>query len=229
MTPTQRLWFGLMPPGGTANIFIEMFVRRNRRIKFVETCPLSVKKYSNEYSWLYNKYRVPYVEKIENNSGVSFRSVDWIKNSKIIFENLEQYYPNSMWFATFNTEMFKQIKNHIPSCFSVALNYDNEHYEFMVNKWIKWQIGLIMESSLYADTKKSLHADPYQIEHYLKNNLSKDFGYRLPKSRTADGDLNIDLINLYNKKYMKKISKQLKTFNTKQDWEFFDLVCKITS
>jgi hypothetical protein len=222
------LWFGLMSPGGTGNIFIEMAVRRNRRIDFVEPCPLAI-RVSNNHSWPYTSRRVPYVEAVEEQYNTGWRSMPWHIHKELIKDIQQQYHPKLIWAATFDEQVMSSVQlQWQQQCFSVSINYSVDDFEFMKKKWARWQTGLVMESTKHTTFKQRFRSDPVAIEQYLLENGSKDFGYELPQSRSAKADIEIALRDLFNKEKFAIILDRLEVKNTDDDWKFYDSYCAVS-
>lgn len=202
-----------------------MAVRRNRSVDFVEPCPLSIR----DNLWPYTSRRVEYVEEIEESFQLGFRSVPWPKHQDLIQGMLKKYDPLSMWFGSFDEQVFAETTQQWGNqCFSVSINYDKEDFDFMKQKWIRWQTGLVMESKKYSEFRSRFDNDHTAIEQYLLHNESTTFGYELPLSRKAKADLEINLRDLFNKEKFAIILSMLEVNNTEEDWKFYEEYCRVS-
>ncbi len=225
MKTDAKLWFGLMPPGGTGNIFLEMFVRRNQAVNFVEPCPLAC--HSESYpGWTYTERTVPYVEKIESLFGTGFRTVPWDQHTQTIQDSLTAHSPQQMWFATFDTDTFENVKQKLSDAFTVSINYQESDYDFVVSKWVRWQTGLIMSNENYGHWRERFDNNHWDISNYLSEHGAREFGYSIPKSRHASADLEINIKDLYSKEAIKNIATATGSINSAEDWKFYDLFCR---
>lgn len=224
---TPLLWFGLMPPGGTGNIFIEMTVRRNNRERFVEPCPLAV-KYTDTHSWPYISRCVPYVETIEKSYSVGWRNMSWENHFLVLDRMVESHAPLHTWAASFNLNTFQKIQNYYgSSCLTVSINYNENDYDFMRAKWARWQTGLVMSNPTYQKFKNKF-TDSHEIESYLLEHGSKEFGYELPRSKITPADIEIPLRDLFDKTQMANILNKFNTQPTPDDWKFYDSYCQVS-
>ena len=222
---TPLLWFGLMPPGGTGNIFIEMAVRRNRKRLFVEPCPLTIGGDSDHF-WPYIYKCVPYVNEIETSFNVGWRSMPWENHSDVLLAIVNRHAPAHTWAASFDTSTFQAVKKIFKdSCLTVSINYTEDDFEFMKSKWVRWQTGLVMQNSKYNDFKNRF-SNSREIENYLKNHGSTEFGYELLKSKNSSADIEIPLRDLFVQSRLADILDYLDTQPTSKDWDFYNLYCR---
>ncbi len=132
----KHFYFSLVPMTGTAEIFIEMFVSRNKQINFTRACRVDISgdipRYTDDGD---------YVKEIVEHFGCNFRSVDWINNTDYLEYIVEKYAEDSIWFATFDKEQFEYIKEKYSNAITVAFNVKPEDKQFMVEMWNIWVPG----------------------------------------------------------------------------------------
>lgn len=209
------IYFGIMPPSGTAEIFYEMFVNRNK--KFLNGCKLSLND-----QWPYYK-RVPYVEEIEIKYQCNFRCVNWEDDLDYFDDICNRYAPSQdIWFATYSDLTFTAISEH-RNCKTVSINYNEESYNFVRHLWANWQTGNILNKQLSTE-------EPRKIYQRCLDQGPEAFGYSIPYTKYHDADININLEDLYKQSTIEKILVELDCNNTLEDWSFYqtyvDAVCK---
>lgn len=216
------IWMGLMPPGGTGNIFHEMAVRRNKHRCFILPCELSVGG-NLQHSWPYIKSREPYVIDLETKYGTGLRLIDWNEES---LQYLLNSYTDDIWLGTFNTATFLKVKNILrEQCLSISIGYTSNDYQFVKKKWARWQTGLIMENQQYLSYRQKFLSS-HALENYLYTSGSTDFGYDIPEQRFATADVELNIRELFNRKSMENILESLSVCLDDNDWKFYDTYCR---
>jgi hypothetical protein len=205
-----------------------MAVRRNHNELFVEPCPLTVGGI-NDYQWPYIARRVPYVQKIEETYNIGWRSIPWENNSDVLKKVVETHSPLHTWAASFHVNTFHAVKKIFKkNCLTISINYAENDFEFMQTKWVRWQIGLIMQNNKYSQFKKRFSSIK-ELEKYLISHGSAEFGYELPKSKKSMADIEISLPDLFHKSRLEEILNYLNTQPTSDDWDFYKRYCQASS
>lgn len=217
---TPMIWFGLMPPGGTGNIFIEMMIRRNQHKKFVEPCPLEIISIDGN-NYPRTAYSVPYVQNIEQEFKSKLRLIPWHSNINRMRDIAQLHTPYITWFATFHKEVFQQIHtHHKQGIFSVSINYTQSQRNFVMQKWARWQTGLVFTNPVYKKFRQGTNV--VEFEQYLLKTGSEQFGYDIPMSLSADADVKINIEDLYNRRSIESLLQSLGSNLSTSDWQFYD-------
>lgn len=222
----SKFYFGSMPPSGVANIFIEMFVKQNQIQQFVDPCPLEIRSFNGESYSVYTGI-TPYAKSIEDKFQIGFRSVDWANNIDYLIDILANNQPLSMWFATFYPDTFYAVKNHFKTeVTTIAINYTTSDYEFVLDKWVNYQAGLIVSRPAFADIKIKFNSLS-QIKSYCRQVGSEQFGYSIPKEKQVVGDINVSVTDLFSRNTLEPILTKLNCSCSDDAWNFYSNYIKI--
>lgn len=216
--PENNLYFGRLTPGGTANILVEL-LGRDQYQRFVDPCPMSFVS-DGTLSYPYHFMLAQYVAEITSQYGVGFRSTPWHKNLDHLKSLVEKSLPQRIWLATYNNDIFDTVINSL-NCVSISINYPEQDYDFMRQKWARWMTGVIMTDVRYIDLRKQF-VSAVEVEQWLLDHGSAKFGYNLPRSLYTQADVEINLRDLFEKSSMQKILNRLDCNISKNDWYFYE-------
>lgn len=216
----QEFYFASIPAGGTASIFIEMFVARNQAKNFVKPCRVDIKHENHDYYPMYID-RAPYVAKIEDSLQTGFRSVNWIQHFDLLENSLKENQPLSMWFASFNKNVVEDVKKKFKhDVTTISINYNHGDYDFLIDKWARWQAGMIFRKAAFQDIKNKF-STVSEAKKYCLDTGPEQFGYSIPRSKVVQADYMINLTDLYNQEKISVILTQLEFSCTDDDWSWY--------
>lgn len=212
-----KFHFGYMPPGGSGDIFIEMFVGRNRTQSFTKPCEISLVNFGTCKRPIHIAYE-PYVLEAEQQFGY-FRSIDWSKVPTALDHLIKKYAKSDgIWFATYLQDIFVQVKQHWQDQVrSISINYDIKDYDLVLQKWAEWQATLVLTRDKY----RSLHVNPNKAIDFCKTNQLIVADYIIPKESYVPADVEINFKDIYNEHSLKEIISNLGGYCNEQDWEFY--------
>lgn len=216
--PKNNLYFGRLTPGGTANILVEL-LGRDRHQRFVDPCPMAFVS-DGTLTYPYHYMVTEYVADINARYGVGFRSTPWHDNLDHVRSLPERYAPQTIWLATYSDDTFHTVTKSV-DCVSISVNYSEQDYEFMRRKWVRWMTGVIMTDSKFLDIRKRFQS-AQEVEQYLFESGSAEFGYDLPRSMHTASDVEINLRDLYDQSTMQHILDQLGCDISEHDWYFYE-------
>ena len=215
----NMVYFGSLSTGGSAVILIEMLVKRNQKNKFVEPCHLGLTELNGD-QYPYCPKRVSYVEKIEKDIGSKFRSIDWTSHIDYFRQVRKDHQPDNIWFSSYDPAMVKRLKEILnDEITTIAINYTKEDYDFLLQKWARWQAGLL----LTAGEKFTSVTDA--VDHCLAVG-SEEFGYTIPREKLDDADVVIPLRDLFDQHRFSEILHSLDCQNSQEDWDFYSQYLK---
>jgi hypothetical protein len=212
----SQIYFGCMPPGGSGEIFIEMYMGRNSSQSFTKPCALILKEF-NGIQLPIHAYSEPYVVESKKKFG-HFRSIDWAKSPDALEHIVNKYTKSDgIWFATYNLDIFNRVKQHWQDqvC-TVSINYDSTDYDLVVQKWAEYQAAIILTQPKY----QSLNIVAKDAVDFCKSNR-QIFGYEIPKQLYVPADIEINFKDIYNEQVLKQIISKLGGHCSDQDWEFY--------
>ena len=212
---SHPFYYVSMSAGGTSNIFIEMFARRNTTIRFEDACACTLIPIGNDFV-PYNSGHCKYVQEIVADFNVPFKTVNWVNNLECLDKLVKSVRPNTIWIGTCIDDSLPIIKNYFKDrVLTIGINYLNEDFEFLYNKWIRYQIGFLISQ---ADHKFNniLEATQFCIDVGPEY-----FGYTIPKTKNTNADYVVNFQDIYNEKKFKYILTELGANCTDADWEFY--------
>jgi hypothetical protein len=225
MIAANKFYFGSLSTSGTANILIEMLVKRNRKNKFVEPCPLDIAEYRGDF-YPYPPGRVQYVNKIEKDLQVKFRCVDWLANLDYLEKTIAENHPNNIWFASYGPDMANKLKKVFGDLITiVSVVYEREDHDFLLQKWAKWQAGILLRAQSNTDDQFASVSEA--VEYCLKVG-SEHFGYTIPEQKLNSGDFTISFRDIYDKSKLAEFLNLLDCQNYAEDWDFYSEYIKYT-
>lgn len=173
----QKLYFASMPVSLPANVFIYMFVEHNRNIDFVKPCKSTIVYKNSKPVGIHYADKAPYVLETEEYFGCNFRAVNWINQTDYLEYILKKYYPQSVWFASFDPNQIAIIKQKFTTnVVTISFNHAKSDYKFIKAKWQEladFDIDILAETYTPADIEINT-VDLYNKTNFLKlmNNLN---------------------------------------------------------
>ena len=222
----REVYFASIPPSGSAEFFIELFMGRNTRKNFLGPCKVEILEIGNSRTHG-SLCHASYVQEIMDYFGCGFRNVDWKNNLEYFSSVLKKYPHKDIWFATFLPETVDIIKkNFSPEVITLAINYSPEDFNMVCQQWAKWQGARIFYNNKFIKLRKKFNAVSDAIEYCYKTG-PEQFGFSIPRSLQVDADIMINLVDIFDEHKLKKILDTLGFECTEQDWNFYREYIKI--
>lgn len=209
MTP---FYYVSMGPGGSANIFLEMFVNRNQKQEFAPAC--SCELFTWDDRLIPFAQHCDYIDAINKKFDRSNRIVDWAKHLDYLENIVDSARPKSIWIGTNLEHTLAPVKEHFGDrVITMSINYDD--YEFIYERWVKWQIGWMLKRT---DKKFSSYAE---ADDFCRTAGAEYFGYSIPGTKTTSADHVIDIQDIFDPEKFKSFLSDLGCDCSLEDWAFY--------
>lgn len=218
------IWIGSVTAGGTSNIFIDMLVNRDNNSNFLNTCSLNLIDL-NGIKWPRVTEYADYVKDFEEKTSLNFRLIPWYEYSNDLLNLSQNKDSLKIWIATYEESIFHKTKEVLrDKIFTIAINYNQDQYGFVLDSWAKWQTSLIFYKEKYSNFKEI--ENPLDLYKNILKNGSEKYGFVLPKEKNTNADFEINIEDLYHKPTMKTITDNLGCNISKENWDFYDAYCQ---
>lgn len=214
----NNIYFARVTPGGSASILVEL-LGRDRFQRFAAPCPIAFVG-DDSLSWPGHYMTSRYVHEINQCLGSSFKNIQWHQQLDFVKLFAVKWHPQIVYLATYQDEVFHSTVDRL-ECLSIAVNYSVQDFDFVRRKWARWMTGVIMTDARYIDTKKRF-ISACDIEQFLIQRGSAEFGYELPIEMSTRAKVEIDIRELFDGLSMKKILDNLGCEITDDDWYFYN-------
>lgn len=220
------IWLGQLPPGAAAGApFLEMLVVRDQKKRFIPTCSLGQIQQVEQYS-LPTYLDVEYVRRCQQDLAQEFRLIPWEKNIDYMLAMAKDHSPQCTWFGTLFDTTLHQCKAMLgDQCRTVSMNYDYSSYDLVRRKWARWHTGIIVKNDKYKHVKENFKS-VQDIEQWLLESGSEQFGFVIPRQHHVSADIEIDVKDIWDQTQFSILLDQLGCKFSQQDWAWYQDYCK---
>lgn len=205
-----------MGPGGSSNLFLEMFTNRNRKSSFQQACVLDLFEWDG-HQIPYTSQHCDYVVRVNNDFKEPFRIIEWPNHTAYLKELVDSVKPNSIWIGSNLPDTVGKIKEQFgDDVITMSVNYND--YGYLYERWVKYQIGWLLKRT------ENVFDSYEEAEKYCRNVGPEYFGYSIPKVKDTKADHIIDIRDIFDKNTFKNFLSELNCECWEDDWEFYDSV-----
>lgn len=215
MQQNNQLYYVSMTAGGSSNILLEMFANRNKKIKFKSACECILFPWKDHYV-PFNNGLCEYVTKVNTDLGVPFRTVDWTKHFSYLEQLVADAAPESLWIGNNVDHTIAGVKKRFgDNVTTISINYTESDYNFLYERWVKWQIGYLLK-------RQSKQFESYSAaDRFCREAGPEYFGYTIPLRKDTIADVVINYCDIFDSNKIYKLMTDIGWIGNHSDWEFY--------